>query len=86
MSPITAIPWLLALVAMACLPAIIAFRRGTGPLRYLSLGCGLVTFFVFALIGIARHPGESLYPYGGVAGWWFMGLLFAMLAIRTRSS
>jgi hypothetical protein len=82
MSPIVAIPWDLALVTIACLPAIVAFVRGRGPLRYFALGCGLAAFFVFAFIAIPRHPGESPYPYAGVAAWWFMGLLFARLATK----
>ena len=86
MSPIIAIPWDLALVALACLPAIVAFVRGRGPLRYFALGCGLAALSVFAFLGITHHPGESLrlYPYAGVAAWWFMGLLFAVLAVRVR--
>ena len=85
MSPIVAIPWDLALTAIACLPEIVAFVRGKGPLRYFSLGCGLAAVSVLVFISVTHHPGESrLYPYAGVAAWWFMGLLFAVLAVRVR--
>jgi hypothetical protein len=87
MSATIGISWDLALTAIACLPAIVAFVRGRGPLRYFSLGCGLAAVSIFAFIGITHHPGESLrlYPFAGVAAWWFMGLLFAALAVRIRA-
>ena len=86
MSPIVAIPLDLAITAIACLPAIVAFVRGRGPLRYFALGCGLAATSVLVFISFTHHPAEGvrLYPYAGVAAWWFMGLLFAVLAVRAR--
>jgi hypothetical protein len=57
-------------------------RWGPSSILFTRLRVGRVVCLRFPCI--THHPGESLYPYAGVAAWWFMGLLFAVLAVRVR--
>ena len=81
MSVIYGISYDLGLLALVCLPAIIAFWRGEGIFRFFSLGVCLAGF-AWSLIGSARGGGEGLYYFVHLIPGWIIGSVFAAIAIN----
>jgi hypothetical protein len=81
MSAIWGITWDLGLLALACLPAIIAFWRGQGIFRYFALGTCLFGL-AWSFPGSLRGGGEGIYFLVHLIPGWLVGSSFAAIAIN----
>jgi len=76
----------LALFAVGCLSAVIAFWRGKGIFRFISLGCGVLTFPFAVFSSATHHPAEgAIYEYSGLIFGLLLGSIFAAIAIEEAS-
>jgi hypothetical protein len=81
MGPAAAVAIDLGLMAIACLPGIVAFWRGAGIFRYLSVGSGLfgIPFQLMASQGPTTGTFDEFWNF--VPGW-ILGTFFAAVAIK----
>jgi hypothetical protein len=81
MNAVIAVTEDIALLVIAGLPAIVAFLRGAGALRWLALLCSLLSLWLFVLVSASHNLLD------GVSGWvllvatWIVAWSCAVLAI-----
>jgi hypothetical protein len=70
----------IALLAIAGLPAIVAFLRGAGAFRWLALLCSLLSLSLFALVSAGHNPLDGMLGWLLLAAMWIVAWSCAALA------